>query len=159
MVMHVNVSEILPLTSKEFNQSSTNFILHNQRCNRTCYREHLETHEGDTFDEIHTRTSGRNEIILKDSNLDTVRMVIDPNQPPAKTSSKLKFSIFTNSNVISCVEVYFYAIQTNAIENEQQNVASTIDKRNANARIIKHFKPNAGSNHCRKSKEMIVEKL
>ena len=79
MLMSVNVAESLPLTSKEFNKSGTDFILCNQRFNKTNYREHLETHEGDTSDAICTRTSGENKIILKDRNLDAAHMVMDPN--------------------------------------------------------------------------------
>ena len=83
--MSVNVAESLPLVSKESNKLGTDFILCNQRFNKTNYREHLETHEGDTSNAICTRTSGENKIILKDRDLDTACIVMDPNQPPAKS--------------------------------------------------------------------------
>ena len=56
--MSMNVAESTPLTSKEFNQSSADFILCNQRHDKTHYREHLETCEGEKFDAIFTRASG-----------------------------------------------------------------------------------------------------
>ena len=77
-------------------------------------------------------------------------MMMDPNQPPAKLSSNLKVSLFTNSNILNCIEVCFCATQTNAIENEKQNVASTIDMMKVSANLVECFKPKTESNYCKK---------
>ena len=84
---------------------------------------------------------------------------MDPNQSSKTMQSKFKVSIFTTSNVLSCIEFCFCTIQTNAIENEQQNVDSTIDMMKASANLVEHFKLDNGSNYCKKCEETIIEKL
>ena len=79
MLTSVNLAESLPLTSKEHNQSLTDFVTRDQRRNKTHYRENLETQEGDLLDAICTRASDENKTILKDRNLETTRVVMDPN--------------------------------------------------------------------------------
>ena len=58
--MSVKVVESLPLTSKEFNQSGTYFILCNKRCDKTWYEEHLETHEGEKYVNAEEKKEKRN---------------------------------------------------------------------------------------------------
>ena len=89
--MSVNVVESLPLTRNEFNNSGFDFIRHNQQHNRTCYREHLESQNGDAFDSLYNRLCNENPSLLKGRNLETVCIVMDPQQSPAKHHLNWKF--------------------------------------------------------------------
>ena len=84
MLMSVNVVESLTLKRNEHNQSGIEFIRHNQQCNRTHYREHLESQNGDIFDSICKRLCDKNRSILKGRNLETACTVIVLQQPPDK---------------------------------------------------------------------------
>ena len=115
MSMSVNVVESLPLTRNESNQSGFDFIRCNQQYDRMHHGEHLESQNWDTFDSLYNRLCDENPNLLKGRNLEIVHVVMDPQQPPAKTSPKLAVHLFTNnlkfsSSVLSCIEAYFYSV-------------------------------------------------
>lgn len=163
MLISVNVVESIPLASNEFNQSGRDFIKCNQNYNTACYREHLETQCEDTFESIYARISNENPSFLNERSLESARIVMDPCQAPAKTSSKLHVDLFTNnwksSNVLSCIEVYCCAIGSKKVNPNEQCAVSTIDLMKKNSNLIAYCKPDTGSNYYKKAKETLIEKL
>ena len=89
---HIDVSQRsnnMTLSSTEFNQSGSDFVHFNQKYNKNHFREYLETQEDEIFESACNRSSIENSTIIKDHTLDTIFIVMDPNQPPEKVASKL----------------------------------------------------------------------
>ena len=150
--MSVNVVESLPLTRNEFNQSGFDLIMCNQQCNRTCYIEHLESQNGDAFDSLYNRPCDENPSLLKGRNLETVHVVMDPQQSPAKPSPKLAVHLLTNnlkisSSVLSCVEACSYSVGVIESKGDEPKLDSMLETTKENRQIVTHCAPEVGSNY------------
>ena len=151
MLMSVNVLDILTLTSNECNQSGIEFIRHNQQCNRTHYREHLESQNGDPFDSLYNKLCDENPSLLKGRDLETVHIMMDPQQPLAKTSPKTAVHSFTNnlkisSSVRSCIEACFYSVGVIESTEDQPKLDSMLETTKSNRQIVTYCTPETGSN-------------
>ena len=164
MLMSVNSVKNTPLKSTEFNQLWSDFLCFNQKCNNAHYLEHLETQEDDAFESTCNIRSIESFTVVKYHMLNGVFMLMDANEPPAKVSSKMKVMLFARnwktSNVLSCTEACFCETGQAIVKDDENTCTfSVIDRIRIKSSMEEHCRPVIGSNHCKKVKELTLEKL
>ena len=89
--------------------------------------------------------------------------VMDPQQPPAKTSAKLAVHFFNNlgiaSRILSCIDACFYSVGIIESTEVKPKLASTIETMKENSQIVTYHTREIGSNYYKKEKETFIGKL
>ena len=93
--MLVNSTENSLLTSTEHNKAGPEFVLFNQKHNKTHYRENIEK-KYEKFKSAYSSVQVENCTVIKDRALHASCVVMDSNQPLVKVASKRKVLLITS---------------------------------------------------------------